>query len=78
MSEPIEAFEPSVVPDVGLAIARQLQAAAALVGKERVVQFFRNATKQIVNHRWPIDAGGIVNGKCQDDMAELIKQLLSQ
>ncbi len=73
-----EAFEPSTAPDVELAIARQLQAAAALVGGPAVEKFFRGVVEKISAHRWPVDAGGFIRKQCGDDAAEIIEKLLTQ
>lgn len=65
-------------PDLRRAIAKALQSAAALVGEDHVVSWFGEKVGEIVSTRWPIDAGGLVAGKCKGDMAQIINQLLRE
>jgi hypothetical protein len=70
--------QPQAAPDIHRAIAKALQSAAALVSDEQVIDFFRGMVGRIVAHRWPIDAGNIVNNKCQDEVAGIILALLAE
>ncbi len=65
-------------PNIQLAIAKALQSAAAFTSNDQVVDFFKALVADIVGKRLPIDAGGIVNGRCQDDAAAVIQKLLTQ
>lgn len=65
-------------PDLELAIARALQSAAAIVSRAKVQEFFRHFVGKIVASRFPLDAGGLIRAKCENDAAELISQLLNK
>ncbi len=66
----------AAAPDIRGAISHSLQAAAALVGNSHVVEFFEGMVGRIVEDRFPIDAGGLIQAKCRRDVADAISKLL--
>ncbi len=65
-------------PNIPAAIGHALHVPCDLLGRDKVLGFFREEVGKIVKNRFPIDAGGIIGAKCQDDFAELINNLLDQ
>ncbi len=72
-----EAFEPSVVPNVPLAIARGLQSAAAMVGNAAIVNDFEGMVGEVVDEFFPIDAGGMLHSRARKRFGEKIQKLLT-
>ncbi len=77
LDQPPERPATEASPDIQRAIAKALQSAAALIGNDRVVDFFKGFVSDIVGKRFPIDAGFVVNHRCQDDAAAVIQKLLT-
>lgn len=64
------------MPNIHAAIGHGLLAASDIAGREQVDQFFRAEVGKIVARHFPVDVGGAINAKCQDDFATLINSLM--
>lgn len=75
---PVELRAEQQAPNVQAAIGHALLAASDIVGRDAVVKFFTDMASDVVRKRVPLDAGGLINKKCQDDVSTAVNQLLSQ
>ncbi len=66
----------AAAPNLHAAIGHALLAASDIAGRDQVVQFFRDSTGEIVAKHAPLDIGGKIKSKCEDDMAANINLLM--
>lgn len=63
-------------PNIHAALGHALLAASAITGRDQIDKFFRDEVGKIVARRFPVDLGGAIKTKCQDDMAQTINSLM--
>lgn len=68
----------AAAPDVRAAIGFQLKAAAALVGKDKVIGFFQDIASDIRKTLVPLDPLGVADKKARELGGGKINELLTQ